>query len=282
MEIRIARPAGICYGVGRALRLAREATLNSDGLPVATIGALIHNPQVVSELEREGVKSVDGLADLQQGTLVVRSHGMPPDVIEAASAKGLSVVDATCPYVARVHAAAEEMARAGFYLIIVGEPQHPEVKGILARAGARACVVTSVRDLPSLPPTERVGVVVQTTQTAQSLEDIVTALRAAGFAELRVVNTICAATSRRQQAAVTLARATDVMIVVGGHNSSNTTRLTEVARAANPRTWQVEGPDELRIEWFDQATSVGVTAGASTPESQLQQVVSKIESLPQP
>jgi 4-hydroxy-3-methylbut-2-enyl diphosphate reductase len=282
MEIHIARPAGICYGVGRALRLAREAVLSAGGQPVASIGALIHNPQVVEELSREGVKAVPDLAAIDTGTLVIRSHGMAPDIIEAASDKGLTIVDATCPYVARAQNAARELAEAGFFVIIVGEPEHPEVKGILARGGTEALVVTGPEDLDQQPLPDKIGLVVQTTQTAEVLEAVVTALRARKPAELRVVNTICGATSRRQQAARSLAHEVDVMIVVGGHNSSNTSRLTEVARLVNPRTWQVESPEELRGEWFEAAPAVGVTAGASTPESQLQQVVAKIESISSP
>jgi 4-hydroxy-3-methylbut-2-enyl diphosphate reductase len=283
VEIRIARPAGTCYGVDRALRLARQAALDADdGTMVATVGELIHNPQAVKELSREGVGVVASLDEIPpDGTLVVRSHGMTPEVIDAAGNRGLQVVDATCPYVARVQDAAADLRSRGIRVIIIGEPDHPEVRGIRARAGDDALVVTEPSQLPADLNTQKVGVVVQTTQSAAAMEAVVEALRVR-VEELRVINTICAATTRRQQAAVALAAAVDVMIVVGGHNSGNTTRLAELSRAVNPLTFSVETPDELQPIWFTNAQIVGVTAGASTPESQLQRVVANIESLPTP
>jgi 4-hydroxy-3-methylbut-2-enyl diphosphate reductase len=279
MEIRVARPAGTCYGVERALRLARDASLQYGDESVHSLGALIHNPQAVEGLQRSGVEVAHDLEDIDAGTVIIRSHGVAPAVIDAAQARGLRVVDATCPHVSRVQDAARELAEEGFLVIIVGETDHPEIRGILAYAGTGALVVSQPEDLPDNLDTTRVGIVVQTTQTHDALDEIVAALRGK-VAELRVVDTICAATSRRQQAALALARDVEVMIIVGGHNSGNTRRLFELSLEVNPHAYQVETAAELEPAWFAGAATVGVSAGASTPEEQLQSVVSRIQEMP--
>ncbi|MCL2438485.1 MAG: 4-hydroxy-3-methylbut-2-enyl diphosphate reductase [Coriobacteriia bacterium] len=283
MEIHVARPAGTCYGVERALKLAREAARNAKGAPVASLGELIHNPQAVDTLRLIGVDVVTDLSDLSpscegiESTLIIRSHGVAPSVIEDAEARGVQVVDATCPHVARVQEAAEQLAHEGFTVLIVGEPDHPEVFGIHARAGKKSHVVTGASDLPPFESLsgERVGVVIQTTQTAEALNEVVEELRDK-VAELRVVNTICSATTRRQQATEALAHQVDVMVVVGGHNSGNTRRLYEISKEVCPHSYHIETSAELEDAWFDGAEKVGITAGASTPEDQLQSVVARI------
>ena len=283
MEIHVARPAGTCYGVERALKLAREAAREAKGAPVASLGELIHNPQAVDTLRLIGVDVVDSLDDLPkscedvESTLIIRSHGVAPSVIEEAQARGAQVVDATCPHVARVQEAAEKLSDEGFTVLIVGEPDHPEVFGIHARAGKKSHVITGASDLPLLKDLakERVGVVIQTTQTADALNEVVEELRDK-VAELRVVNTICNATTRRQQAAEALAHQVDVMIVVGGHNSGNTRRLYEISKEVCPRSYHIETSAELEDSWFIGAKKVGITAGASTPEDQLKSVIAKI------
>ncbi|MCL2403181.1 MAG: 4-hydroxy-3-methylbut-2-enyl diphosphate reductase [Coriobacteriia bacterium] len=286
MEIHVARPAGTCYGVERALKLAREAARKAKGAPVASLGELIHNPQAVDGLRLIGVDVVSDLEDLKsscekvESTLIIRSHGVAPSVIEDAEARGVQVVDATCPHVARVQEAAEKLADEGFTVLIVGEPDHPEVFGIHARAGEKSHVVTGASDLPAIEDlnNERVGVVIQTTQTADALNEVVEELRDK-VEELRVVNTICSATTRRQQAAEALAHKVDVMIVVGGHNSGNTRRLYEISKEFCPRSYHIETSAELEDAWFAGAEKVGITAGASTPEDQLQSVVARISKI---
>ena len=276
MRVEVARYAGICYGVERALQLAEEAAVS--GTPVHTLGPLIHNPQAVTALRERGVEVANTLDDAPTGTLVIRTHGVEPALIEAARDKGLDVVDATCPHVSKAHEAAEELKRGGYTVVIVGEADHPEVEGIMAHAGGEALVVSSAEELPDRMPTRRVGVVVQTTQSLRRLNEIVAAIipRAS---EVRVFNTICSATSKRQQSAEELAENVDVMIVVGGHNSGNTTRLAEICAAVNPRVHHVETADDLDPAWFAGAESVGVTAGASTPDEQMQGVIRAIEAI---
>lgn len=276
MKVVVARHAGICYGVERALKMAAEAATTTDR--VATLGPLIHNPQAVAALQERGVGVASTLDEIEQGTVVIRSHGVDPAVIEQAEQKGLAVVDATCPFVRAAHTCAAELAASGYAVVIVGESDHPEVEGILAHAGGEAVIVERAADLPARLP-RRIGVVVQTTQQLDTLRDVVDDLLPR-TAELRVCNTICSATAKRQTAAAELAEEVDVIVVVGGHNSGNTTRLTEICRARNPRTHHVETAAELDPAWFKGASVVGVTAGASTPDEQIQGVISAIESIP--
>lgn len=276
MRVEVARYAGVCYGVERALKLAEEAA--AEGGPVHTLGPLIHNPQAVDALRSKGVETAAGLDEVGDGTVIIRSHGVDPAIIAAARDKGLGVVDATCPHVSKAHEAAEELKRGGYAVVIVGEADHPEVTGIMAHAGGTALVVESAAELPARLPSKRVGVVVQTTQSEARLAEVVDALLPR-VRELRVHNTICAATAKRQESADELARSVDVVVVVGGHNSGNTTRLVEICRAVNARTHHVETADDLETAWFAGAQSVGVTAGASTPDEQMQGVIRAIEAM---
>ena len=276
MRVEVARYAGVCYGVERALKLATEAS--EQGRDVRTLGPLIHNPQAVQALRDKGVEVAACLDEVDDGTLVIRSHGVDPAIITAAAEKGLHVVDATCPHVSKAHEAAALLGAEGYTIVIVGEADHPEAEGILAHAQGAAHVAEEVADLPERLGSRRVGVVVQTTQSQARLAAIVAALLPR-VNELRVFNTICSATAKRQQSAEELAGSVDVMVVVGGFNSGNTTRLYEICRAVNPRTHHVETAEQLDPAWFAGASVVGVTAGASTPDEQMQGVIEAIEAL---
>lgn len=276
MRVEVARYAGVCYGVERALNMAEEAA--AAGTPVRTLGPLIHNPQAVDALRAKGVEVAGSLDEAEDGTLVIRTHGVDPAIIRSAHEKGLDVVDATCPHVTKAHEAAEELTREGYYVVVVGEADHPEVEGIMAHTGGDVLVVGTAAELPERLPSRRIGVVVQTTQSEARLSEVVGAL-VGRTSDLRVFNTICSATTKRQQSAESLAETVDVMVVVGGRNSGNTTRLVEVCRSVNPRVYHVETPEELRPEWFVGASVVGVTAGASTPDEQMRGVVAAIEAM---
>jgi 4-hydroxy-3-methylbut-2-enyl diphosphate reductase len=276
MRVVVARHAGVCYGVQRALDLAERSA--AQGGPVATFGPLIHNPQAVAGLREQGVEVASSLDDVAEGTLIIRSHGVDPAVIAEAESRGLSVVDATCPFVQAAHRCAADLAQVGYRVVIVGEADHPEVEGILAYAGGSALIVQRAEDLPERGLGRRVGVVVQTTQPQAVLQEVVAALLPR-VSELRVCNTICGATAQRQRSASELADEVDVVVVVGGYNSGNTTRLAEICRGRNARTHHVETADELDPAWFAEAEVVGVTAGASTPDAQIQGVIAAIEAL---
>lgn len=276
MKVVVAKHAGVCYGVERALKLAEEAA--ASGGVVSTLGPLIHNPQAVAQLKEHGVRVAATLDDASEGILVIRSHGVGPDIIDEAHRRGLDVVDATCPHVSKAHQAAARLAAEGYAVIIVGEADHPEVEGILGYAGEKALVVQSPEELPDVLPGRRIGIVVQTTQSASRLAAIVERILPR-VSELRVHNTICSATGQRQRSAEELASTVDVMVVVGGYNSGNTTRLVEICRGSCPDVYHVETSAELDPEWFEGCETVGVTAGASTPDEQIQGVIRAIEAM---
>lgn len=277
MRVVLADHAGACYGVQRALDLASAALREGSG--AYTLGPLIHNPQVVESLAQQGAQVVERADQVRSGTVIVRSHGVTPQERACLEGRADKVVDATCPHVARAQKAAERLAALGCVLV-VGEPGHPEVAALreYARAaGAEVHVVLSPDGLPSDLP-ERVGVVVQTTQRAETLQAVVDALAQRGVSA-RVKDTICAATTERQAAAEALAAQVDAMVVIGGKNSSNTTRLAEICALSCPRTFHVESANEVRAEAFAGCDTVGVTAGASTPEDQITAVVCALQAL---
>jgi len=275
VEIVVARYAGYCYGVERALRITREALARAEG-PVASLGPIIHNPAVVRQLEEHGVAVVDDADQARGGTLIVRTHGVPPGVVQRARERDLEVVDATCPFVAVAQRRAASLREAGYAVVILGERDHPEVAGLQGFAGAGAVVVEGAAGLPlDELHGRRVGLVVQTTQTRANLAAVAAAL-APVVRELLVHNTVCDATEKRQHAACELAAEADVVVVVGGRNSANTARLARLCEGLQPRTHHVESAAELRPEWFAGTARVGVTAGASTPDEEIEATVQAI------
>lgn len=276
-KIVVAEHAGACYGVERALKLARHVCEATD-TPVHTLGPLIHNPLVVRDLETAGVELAVTLDDARDGTLIIRTHGVVPEVIEEARSRGLEVLDATCPYVKKVHESAAKLVAEGYQLLVIGEAGHPEVEGILGHAGQSAQVVNEPEELDSIELAGKVGVVVQTTQTAARLAEVTAAL-VGRVRELRIVNTICKATGERQRAAAELAAASDCMVVVGGKNSGNTRRLAEICSSICDRTHHIESEQELEATWFTDARTIGITAGASTPQAHIDRVRTCIEEL---
>lgn len=278
MNVVLAEDAGACYGVQRALDLALEASAGQD--KAYTLGQLIHNPGVVADLESRGVFVADSIDDVDEGIIIIRSHGVTPEVYEAVEAKGIPMVDATCPHVARAQKAAASLAAQGCRVIVVGEEGHPEVESLKAwarREGAKVDVVPSPDAVPTdlRPP---IGVVVQTTQRRENLDAVVDAIRAQGISPI-VKRTICLATRHRQDSAAELAKRADAIVVIGGRNSSNTTRLAEICAASCPRTHHIESVDEIDPSWFEGCATVGVTAGASTPENQIKDVIARLKKL---
>jgi 4-hydroxy-3-methylbut-2-enyl diphosphate reductase len=278
VEIVIARYAGYCYGVERALRITEEA-LETAPAPVATLGPIIHNPTVVARLAERGVAVAEGEGDVGGGTLIVRTHGVSPEVTRRLRARKLNVVDATCPFVAVAQRKAAALREAGHVVVILGERDHPEVAGLEGFAGEGAIVVEDAAGLPlERLRGKRVGVVVQTTQTRANLAGVAAAL-APVARELQVYNTVCDATEKRQSAACELAGGVDVVLVVGGRNSANTARLAQLCRAIEPRTYHIESAAELDAAWLAGARRIGVTAGASTPDSEIEATVAALQDL---
>lgn len=276
MDVEIADKAGACYGVNRALELARAAS-RSEG-PVHTLGPLIHNPRVVADLEAAGVGVAHTLEEAREGVLVLRSHGTAPETVQRAKEMGFEVVDATCPYVAKVQRTARQMADDGCGVIIIGEAGHAEVESIRAwGADAVVGVVESPEQLPETLP-QHVGVVVQTTQSQARVDAVVEAL-SSRVEDLRVAKTVCLATQERQKAACELASRVDVMLVVGGRNSGNTRRLVELCGQLCARTYHIEDSSEVDPAWFDGASACGITAGASTPASHIDAVEERVRAI---
>jgi 4-hydroxy-3-methylbut-2-enyl diphosphate reductase len=276
VKIIIAKHAGYCYGVQRALKLAREATELSP-TPIYTLGPIIHNPQVVESLEQQGVRAVATVDEIEKGTIIVRTHGVDPKIIEKAREKGFEVIDATCPFVAKAQQRAARFIKGGYRLVIVGERNHPEVVGLLAHAGNNAVVIETAKEIDNIESAKRMGVVVQTTQSLENLQSIVCGL--VGKAkEIKVFNTICNATSQRQESAREVSEDVDLMLVVGGKNSANTTRLAQICKENNPNTYHIETAVEINDAWLKEIERVGITAGASTPDWILSEVVEKLQA----
>ncbi len=275
MEIILAKTAGFCFGVRRALDLVNEA-LSSNEKPIYSLGPLIHNPGVVEDLSSKGLAVIEDISEVQSGRVVIRSHGVGPQIYQQANSKNLDIIDATCPFVKNVHQLAVLLHEQCYQIIIVGEREHAEVKGVLDSVNGDATVISHVNDLKGQVISPKIGIISQTTQDIMNFQKVVVYLLERAK-EIRVFNTICLATNKRQQEAAELSKKVDLMIIVGGKNSANTTRLSEICRDNGSKSYQVETADELRPEWFEDVKIVGVTAGASTPDEQIQKVLKEIK-----
>lgn len=279
MEVRLASFRGFCFGVRHALDLIEAAAKDHGRL--ATIGPLVHNRQVVERLSELGVRVVGEVNEAEEPVVAISAHGAPPRTGAQVEALGRQVVDGTCPFVRKAQNAARDLAAAGFAVLVLGDPAHREVQGILGWAGGRAQVVASADLLPSECPGKKLGIVAQTTQNESNLQALVRTVVDRWFgdlAELRVINTICDASVRRQQAAEDLAAEVEVMVVIGGRESANTRRLAEVCARTGTPTYQIELAEELLPVWFQGRAVVGVTAGASTPDWVIEQVVERLRT----
>ena len=273
MKVFLADKAGFCFGVKRAIKTAFGAAEKGS---VYCLGPLIHNPQEVERLHQAGVKMVDDFDSLKPGdALIIRSHGVPPRVLAHAKEKGLKIINLTCPFVSKAQRDAEALHQEGYQVVVVGEKKHPEVQSILGYAGENAVVVESAAEVEGLTLQSQVGVVAQTTQSYGNFSEIVIKLLRLSK-ELKVFNTICNSTKERQDAARLLAAKVDVMLVVGGRNSANTSRLVSVCRQEGKPTYHIEVADEIQPAWLEGASAVGVTAGASTPDWVVEGVLKKL------
>ena len=273
MEIFLADKAGFCFGVKRAINTAFEAAGKGR---VYCLGPLIHNPQEVERLNQAGVSTVENLSSLKPGDFVIiRSHGVPLGVLAQARDKGLNIIDLTCPFVSKAQRDAEALKKEGYQVVVVGEKKHPEVQSILGYAGEDAVVVEKADDAEGLELRSRLGVVAQTTQSYGNFSEIVLKLLRLSK-EIKVFNTICSSTKERQDAARTLAGQVDVMLVVGGRNSANTSRLADLCKREGKHTYHIELADEIRREWLNGASKIGVTAGASTPDWVVEGVIKQL------
>ena len=275
MEIRRAKTQGFCFGVAITVKKAEEAV--ASGQAVTTLGHVVHNPQMVAQLEEKGLRNADSVDEVDSGTLFVRAHGLPVSVYEKAQAKGLQVLDATCPMVTKIHVQAERLRADGYKIVVIGDPNHAEVKGTLSHVPGAWCI-QKAEDVDALPRASRVGVVVQSTWSGTGFADIVRRL-SEKYYEVRAVNTICTDTHNRQFEAAHLSRDVEVMVVVGGKHSANTRHLAELSTQNGARTYHIEDADELQAEWFSGVKTAGLMSGASTPGWLVDQVAQRMEAL---
>ena len=275
VKITIAKSAGFCFGVKRAIDLAQDiASKNSD---VYTFGPLIHNPQEVARLEKENIKVIEDYSKIEKGVLVLRTHGIPLDIYENLSKKeNIKIVDAACPFVKKAQDIIKELSKDSEQIVIVGEKKHPEVVALVSYGKGKCLVVEDKNEVKNVKKTDIIYIVSQTTQSPKKFEEIVNEI--SKISQVKVFNTICRATFDRQSAAAKLAKEVDVMIVIGGKNSGNTTRLYQICSNIT-KTYHIEDVDEIEPAWFDKVEAVGITAGASTPDWIIENIKRRIKEI---
>jgi len=276
MEIIIAKTAGFCFGVKRAVDIAfRLASEKRKG--VYTLGPIIHNPQVVEKLKKKGIIPLeDYKTKTDVKALIIRTHGIPLQLSGEIAFSGCEIIDATCPFVKKAQYYAKLLKGEGYQVVILGEKNHPEVQSLMSYADSDAIVVNAETPLPRLR--NRIGLVVQTTQPVESLKKVLAdVLRHAK--EIKVYNTICNSTALRLKETARMARQVDVMFVAGGKNSANTTQLTKLCESLSVPTYHIETASEIRKKWVANAKHIGITAGASTPEWIIKEVEKRISDI---
>lgn len=276
-----AKEMGFCFGVRQALDIINKAIKEYGS--VTTLGALVHNQQVVEDLKTRGVKMIDSNELPENEVVVIPSHGVGPQIWELCKRKPVRVVNATCPFVRRAQVSSKRLAKAGFLVVIFGDKGHPEVKAVLEWADGQGLATEDddfVTKLDKLP--KKLSVLSQTTQSPENFTKFVNKVIEQGLediAEMRIINTICPATRKRQDAALQLARDVDVVIVIGGYNSANTRRLAQLCADTGVETHHIEKGSEINPTWFQEKKSAGITSGASTPDYVINEVIQYLQSL---
>lgn len=285
LEILVARDSSFCPGVDRAMRKTEKKLARKKG-PVYSFGPLIHNPQVVSGLRRAGLEALEPESeypDLRGVPVIIRSHGIDIETERSLKEHGAKLVDATCNTVKRAQRAAQELADTGFRVAVLGSPHHPEVRSIIGRAGADVTVISNIEEAgrfaeEAVRKPGPVGVVCQTTISHNLLDSVVSLLHSRGIV-VEVRDTICKWVARRQEDAAELSKRVDLMLVVGGRNSSNTAQLAAICSAAGVSTHHIEDPSEIMPEWLEVVASVGITGGASTPDWLIERTVERLNEM---
>lgn len=274
IKIITAKRAGFCFGVKRAVDMAFESAKKGDR--VFTLGPIIHNPQVIEKLKLEGVLPTEDIDNVKIKTLIIRTHGVPLEISERLAGKNYDIVDATCPFVKKAQQYAKFLKEKGYQVLIIGDKCHPEVKGLMSYCGDDVITVSKDDTLPKLK--SKVGIVVQTTQPVSVLKRFVSdAIEQ--VKELKVFNTICSSTALRLKETKEMAKKVDLMIVVGGKNSANTTQLTLLCRSLSVPVKHIETAGEIDKKWFSNVRKAGITAGASTPDWIIKEVEQRIKDI---
>lgn len=275
MEIIIAQNSGLCYGVKRAIRIAKRTRLQKKG-EVFTFGDLIHNPQVIANLKEQGIYSINDLDEIKNGTVIIRSHGVSPEIYRTLDEKKIEIVDATCPIVKRIQKLVESLTKKEEEIIIVGNEGHPEIKGLIGYSKGKAIILENEKHTKDLPFKKRRAVLAQSTQDLFLFKKIVAAL-IEKTEQLKVFNTICESTQTRQKSASKLASSVDALFIMGGRNSSNTYKLYQISKRILPNTFFVENAEQIRPQMLKGARKIGLSGGASTPPEAIQEAVEKIK-----
>jgi len=281
MKVRIekARQLGFCFGVRRALKILEKAA--GEHGTIATLGPIVHNRNVVNSLAKQGITVVSDLEQFKGKTVAISSHGVSPQLLSQIKSCKFEFIDTTCPTVRSAQKAARELVDTGFGVVIFGEAAHPEVKGLLGWAGDKAIAILDGAELAGMDLPKKIGILAQTTQGRLKFAEFVKTVISVTFPwvkELRIINTLCDETQKRQEAAIEMARKSDLMIVVGGRNSANTRRLAE---ACSPlvETHLIEAAAEIRKGWLKGKKHIGITAGTSTPDEAIEEAVAKLKAL---
>ena len=281
MEVKVAKTAGFCFGVERAVEHVYEQ-IQKGQPPIYTLGPIIHNEEVVKDLEKKGVKvlpDIDCLRELNEGTVIIRSHGVGKAIYDRIKQQGLCLVDATCPFVKKIHRIVQEQNQLGRRIIIIGDSSHPEVEGIQGWADERTLVVKNEKELNDLPDLrkEKLCIVSQTTFNYNKFKELVEKFSEKGY-DILVLNTICNATQERQVEAKEIASKVDAMIVIGGKNSSNTQKLYEICLKECKHTYYIQTLGDFDPESVNSVRNVGITAGASTPKNIIEEVHANVRA----
>jgi len=276
MDIIVAKTAGFCFGVKRAIDIAFHIA-KEKRKGVYTLGPIIHNPQVIEQLKSQGIMPIEDIKDKKDiHALIIRTHGIPLQISEKISSRGYEIIDATCPFVKKAQYYAKLLRDEGYQVVILGEKNHPEVKSLMSYAGDDVAVVDGKSLLPKLK--SRIGIIVQTTQPLESLKKILSEA-IAHSKEIKVYNTICNSTALRLKETEKMAGKVDAMLVVGGKNSANTTQLTRLCQSLSVPTYHIETASEIKKDWVRAAKKLGITAGASTPHWIIKDVEKRIRDI---
>jgi 4-hydroxy-3-methylbut-2-enyl diphosphate reductase len=278
-KIILARHRGFCMGVKRAINIADDTADKRTGEKVTILNEIVHNEAVVEDFKQKGVAQAFSVDEVDEGTLIISAHGISPDVIERAEAKGLNVIDATCPLVSRIYEILHKVVANGYHIVHYGDRKHDETQGVIGHAPEHITVVSTPEELQALPdwPDRKLGLTVQTTSHKDEFEKV-EQLAVAKWPHIRVFNTICNATTKRQSAVMDLAPRVDMMLVVGSKTSANSSRLAQISDAICGRGILIGSADDIETEWFDDPAieQVGITAGASTPEFLVEQAIERL------
>lgn len=272
----VPKNAGVCWGVERAIDMAYKTVDQNSTKAISSLGPLVHNPEVVEDFKQKGVNVVCDLDETNSGTVIFRSHGVPLQLYTDAKNKNLEVIDATCPFVKRSQNYARRLSKNGYFVVVVGDENHPEMKSVRSFIEGPHLVSMDPKKLESIPSDQKVGIIAQTTVPSSSLQAMVDKAKER-FPEVKMHDTICDATKVRQDEAAETAKQVQCMIIIGGKESSNTKKLTKICKDIQPNSHEIEHEREIDFSWFKGVETLGVTAGASTPVPVIHRVCEYIE-----